>query len=130
MRAFTSDELERMQAAQGDAMQDTCVRLAYGSSSTDDYGMPVATYTAGEAMSCGFDPTAKEEAMDGTQVVMTDAKLRLPIGTTLDHRDRIRITHRFGVALASPPTFEIIGEPERGPSGLVLNLRLVTDGSG
>lgn len=129
VRDFTSTELSRMQDAQEDAMQDMCVRMEYAQGSQDAHGKPAETWTEGDSLSCGFDPAAKEEAMEGTEVVMTDAVMRLPLDTTLDNRDRLKVTHRFGEELDTAETFEIIGEAERGPSGLVLNLRKVTDGS-
>ena len=129
MRVLDPAELARMRATQASSMMDTCVVLAYGEDGSDNYGLPEHCYTPQDPTPCGFDPGAGKEVMDGAQVVVTDARLRLSLGTAVDPRDRIRITHRFGEALATPPTFEILGEPERGPSGMVLNLRLVTDGS-
>jgi hypothetical protein len=118
-----------MRAAQEAVMMDACVRLAYGAPTTDTYNLPESQYTPQSPIACGFDPTASKEVMSEGQVVVTDGQMRLPVGTTVDSRDRFQVTHRHGEALASPPTFELIGDPERGPSGLVLNLRLVTDGS-
>jgi hypothetical protein len=126
MRVFTATELSRMQVTQDSAMMDSCKILAY-SAVADDYGNAAETYTAGDEMDCGFDPTANREVMDDTQVVITDvALLRLPIDTVVSNLDRIQITKRHGVAVTAE-TYEIIGNKERGPSGLVLKLRLVTD---
>lgn len=129
MNDFTATELSRMQTAQDAAMQDTCVVLEYSGGATDDYGMPLpAIYTAGDTLACGLDTNPRGEAMSGAQVAMVDARLRLPIGTVLDVRDRIRVTHRFGVAITAE-TYEILGVPRRGPSGLLVDLKRVTDGS-
>lgn len=125
MRVFTTTELSRMQGTQDSAMMDSCKILAY-SAVVDDYGNAAETYTAGDEMDCGFDPTANREVMDDTEVVITDAALRLPIDTDVSNLDRIQITKRHGVAVTAE-TYEIIGNKERGPSGLVLKLRLVTD---
>lgn len=124
MRHFSATELARMQAAQTSAMQDTGVRLAY-SATTDAYGNPVASYTPGTPGPCGFDPTNDDEVQESGQVVTAEAAIRLPIDTVLDPRDRWRITHRFGVAVTAMD-YEIIGLPQRGPSGLVLKVRKVT----
>ena len=131
MRAFSSDELARMQATQESAMQDECQILSYAEAGKDKYGYPNAEWPAGLVSQCGFDPTASKEVMDKTEVAITDARLRLPLSLygSIDNRDRVRITERFGKVLAEQTVYEIIGEPERGPSGLVLNLKLVTDGS-
>ena len=129
MRQFSTDELARMQDTQESAMQDECQILSYAQAGKDGWNRPLSDYPISDTVSCGFDATANKEVMDGTEVAITDARLRLPLGTALDNRDRILITHRFGSSLAEQPVYEIIGKPQRGPSGLVLNLTLVTDGT-
>jgi hypothetical protein len=129
MNEFATAELTRMQATQDAAMQDTCIVMAYSGGAEDDYGMPLpAVYTAGETLACGLNTNPRREAMTGAQVAMVDARLRVPIDTVLDVRDRLRITHRFGVAITDE-TYEILGVPRRGPSGLLVDLKRVTDGS-
>jgi hypothetical protein len=119
-----------MQDHAEESMWDTCQVLEYNGMVTDDYGQPSPDYfLRWPVIVCGYDGSAHVEVMQETQVVLTDAVVRLPIDTVLDNRDRITITKRHGVALAAMPTYEIIGEPARGPSALVLGLRLVTDGS-
>lgn len=129
MRAFTSTELSRMQDTQESAMQDTCKVGVYSSGSTDGYGVPNPTYTYGSALQCGLEHVRPREVQASGQVAVISARLRLPIGTLIATRDRIQVTHRYGAALASAQVFEIVGPPERGPSGLVVNLMVVTDGS-
>ena len=111
-------------------MWDTCQVLEYNGLATDDYGQPSPDYyLRWPVVACGYNANARKEVMVETQVVLTDAVVRLPIATVLDNRDRIKITHRHGVALDPKPTYEIIGEQARGPSAIQVNLRLVTDGS-
>lgn len=107
-------------------MQDTCLILAY-SATSDDYGNPDPTYTAGSALACGFEPVRPRELQESGEVPVIDARLRLPIGTTLDERDRMRMTKRYGETLSPAEDFEIVGPVMRGPSGLVVGLRLVDD---
>lgn len=126
MNAFSDIELERMQATQESAMMDLAQVLTR-SAGTGDYGYGPATYLAGRSIACGFDPKPRE-VMGDTQVEMSDGTLRLPIGTAVTHLDRVKITRRFG-SVVPAQTYEIMGQPARGPSGLVLNLRRVTDGS-
>jgi hypothetical protein len=117
-----------MQGTYEAAMPDTCVRLAY-SAILDSYGQPSPTWTAAAtSLPCGYNGKSTE-VMDGAQVVLTDGKMRLPMDTVLVTTDRIRLTHRYGVALSTPLVFDIIGAPAQGPMGVVVNLRLVTDGS-
>ena len=118
-----------MASTQEDAMMDTCQHLQRFTE-VDDYNNAKPTYIAAESYSCGLDEAPKDrEAMDGTQVVMMDAKLRMSIDVdgVIANVDRLRITHRFGVALTTPRDYEIIGAPRRGPSGLIFALRKVTD---
>lgn len=133
MRAFSVDELSRMQDTQESAMMDTCQITRRVEAGFDPYGYPIDSYDDVVYTGvCGFDPSSDREVMEGTQVSVVDAVVRLPLATIddFDNLDRVKITYRFGVDLSEPEVFEIIGSPERGPSGLVLDLRIVTDGSG
>jgi hypothetical protein len=38
------------------------------------------------------------------------------------------VTHRYGQALATPQVYEVVGPTKEGPSCLVCDLRLATDG--
>jgi len=124
---FNSLELAGLQAVQEAAMQDTCIRLVYADGGLDDYGMPLpALYTTAETLACGVNENPRKEwSPGGTQVALMDAQVRLPINTQLDPRDRIQITKRFGVGV-DPRTYEVLGLPRRGPSGLVVDMRRVT----
>lgn len=127
MRHFTAGELARLQDTQDGAMQDTCVVCSY-SATQDDWGNPSATYTDGDALACGFEHGAPDEIQESGDVPRIDGRLRLPLGTTLDERDRVRVTHRYGVELTSAETYEVVGPARRGPSGLYVDLRLVGSG--
>lgn len=123
MDAFAAAELTGMQDTAEESMMDTCVVLVWSSGSSDAFGQPVETWTAGDAIACGFNPKGGREVNAGEATpIITDASVRLPIDTALDRKDRVQITHRFGVAITAQ-TYEIIGEPRRGPSGLQLDLR-------
>lgn len=128
MRAFGTEELERLQGTQEGAMQDTCLVLVYVSM-TDKYGLPKPVYGDGYEVACGLELVRPNERQGRGEVPVIEARLRLAWDSVIDERDRVKVTHRFGVELASPQTFEIVGPVVRGPSGLVLNLRVVTDGS-
>ena len=129
MSVFSAAELAMLQQTQLRHMPDTCQVLQYTAGAADDYGKPVVTYTPGETSLCGFKPTRKREGMGGGQVPLVDAQLRLPQTVTVASQDRIKLTHRHGVALAEPVTFEIVGLTVAGPSARVLELQRVTDGS-
>lgn len=131
MRLIQAQELSRMRQAQAETLNDTIQHIRR-QTATNEYGQPDVTWVLAESYACGFQPVAKPEAMNDTEVPLVDAKLRLPLTleSTIAHTDRVKLTHRFGEALADPQTYEIVGLPERGPSGLVYNLKRVTDGSG
>lgn len=128
MRHFTLTELERMQDTQEGAMQDVCVVEVWTEGADDDYGVPAARWVDGAELACGLDMTqAKQDEAPSAETELGDGRIRLPIDTVLDRRSRIRLTERFGVLLAEPETFEIVGPARRGPSGLVVNVRKVTN---
>jgi hypothetical protein len=106
-------------------MADVCSILTRGIS-TDGYGDEVETFSPGSAVICGFKATSKREVQEQGQIVMAEAELRLPIGTAVTSKDRVRLTYRLGTLLASPVDYEVIGHPYQGPSGLLLTLRRVT----
>ena len=112
-----------MRADQTSHYNDTCV-IQTLSTARDTTGAVIPTYTDGSAISCGFEPTGGTErkAADGTAVI-TDATVRVPIGTTVTAKDRVKITKRHGTTLGTALVFGLASEPQRGPSGLVIELR-------
>ena len=126
--AFSSRELNAMKAAQEAHMMDRCKILAWSVGSADAFGRKSATYTAGSEIACGFNFANRTVEVQGeSDVVLIDGHVRLPSGTTVSSKDRIRITKRFGSAVTNVD-YEIIGEPRLGPSGLRLDIRKVPVG--
>lgn len=131
MDVFDAAELAWMQSDQESAMMDTCVVLNYMDGATDGYGMPVRTWVEGVETACGYDGRRHVEqgvpgGTPGAQAELTDGRIRLPIDTVINIVDRIRVTHRFGVLQSSAIDYELVGEPRRGPSGLLVDVRRVT----
>ena len=123
---FTTAELTALETDQEAHMMDICTIGAYHAVQ-DGYGIPTPTYTAGNPTICGLNENVRQEVQSRGEVVMVDAVLRLPVGTVIDSRDSITITHRLGSELAFKPVYNIIGSPGTGASGLLLNLALVTE---
>jgi len=122
--ALTTAELAGMQGTAQESMMDTCVIQAWSGEEADDYGQLVETWTDGSPVACGFNPRGGREVPGpSSEPLLTDATVRLPLGTAVDRRDRVTVTHRFGAALAVPLVFDVVQEPRRGPSGLQLDLR-------
>jgi hypothetical protein len=114
-----------MKEVQESHMMDEVVRLVW-SSEKDALNADVPTWTAGITLPCGIDMTGGSEQRDGGRIMVRwDALIRLPLGTTIDLRDRFRIASRFGQSVLSGTVYEIVSPPEEGPSGIVLTLRKV-----
>ena len=120
--AFSSAELTGLRTAHTDHYNDTC-QIGTLSESQDTFGYPAPTYSYGSAIECGFDPTGgrEREANDKT-VLRSDAQLRLPIGTTVSQKDRVKVISRHGATLSPAETYQVSSIVMRGPSGLLLDL--------
>lgn len=124
MSRFSLAELAAMQTAQEEAMQDYCELLIRTERAVDEYGMPVEQWITGAALYCGLENTRSAEWRNAEPPDF-DARLRLPIDTDITNVDRVRITERFGVMLDEPLLFALTGKTRRGPSGLVVELKVV-----
>jgi len=131
---LTATELSRMRTTQDSAMQDVC-RIGVYQENRDTYGNPDTSspedlWHYGEEQACGLEHVRNRETQSSGDVPVIDARLRLPIDVDVGDKDRVRIEQRYGEALTVAQVFEIEGPVRRGPSGLVLGLRLVDDGTG
>lgn len=123
---FTSDELADLRTAQTGHMLDTGNMMPV-TVTQDSFGQMVETWTTnGADVACGLDmrPGSERHGTDMT-VVAYDATVRLAITTSVDLRDRFRVTKRFGETLSSALIFDIVSPIQRGPSGIRLMLRRV-----
>ena len=109
-------------------MMDTCL-IAEPSKTTDRYNLTVNDWDwdAAEESDCGLNLNPSQELLD--QVPTSTAVMRMPLETVISSKARVRVTHRFGVPLQAAITFDVIGTPRPGPSGLMIWLTTVTDGS-
>jgi len=122
---FSSGELAEMRATQEAHMMDEVVRMVW-SSTKDVLNADVSTWTDGKIIACGIDMTGGAEERGSEKIAVTwDARLRLPLGTTFDMRDRFRISSRFGQPTNTNTVYEIASPAEEGPSGIVISLRKV-----
>ena len=126
MRRLSATELDGLRDYADETMQDWCYILRR-SRATNDYGEEVDTYTAdAKRTRCGFKPTGRRQVIGG-QVTYTDvdAKLRLPIGTSIDTSCRVRIDERHGQDVTDED-FEVATEPMRGPSAITVELTRIS----
>lgn len=124
--SFTAAELLEMRSAQGGHMMDTAIiqRHAY---TANDLNEQVSTWTddaASTIAGLSLSPGAEQRNADMT-LLTYDATVRLPLTVAVDAKDRVKITHMFGEALAVPLVFGIAGPVQRGPSCFRLRLRKV-----
>jgi len=121
---FSAGELSAMQDHQENHMMDTCAIQAV-SVSGDTFGQQVESWPVdGDDLSCGLDMRPGSERREPDKTILEyDATIRLPLGTTIDVRDRIKVTERFGETLDTPLVYEIIGPVQQGPSGIRLLLK-------
>lgn len=122
---FDSTELSKMRDTQELYMQDTGRRLVY-SRTINDFGEPIASYTASTATTaCGLEMKSGEETDKSTMtLVKYDAILRLPITTIIDPKDHWRIEKRYGENITAQE-YEIVSPIQRGPSGIRVLLKRV-----
>lgn len=122
---FSADELTGFRATQTDHMMDTVVRQVY-SATSNSYNEDIVTYTDQTAIDCGLDMRPGSERHTSNYTALQyDATMRLPITTSINPRDRLKVTKRFGETLSTALVFEIVGPIQRGPSGIRLLLKRV-----
>jgi len=122
MSLLDARDLAMMRADQADALWDTCV-VQTQSVTADTYGQPIETFTDGAAISCRFVPSQGTEIWRSNSVITRiGAKVRLPLGTAITPKDRVKITHRFGVALTTPLVFGVDDVGAMGPTCFTVNL--------
>jgi hypothetical protein len=124
---FNSAALTFMRSTQTGHMQDVAIRQAF-SFTTNSMNEAVGAWdtTSTTEIPCGLDMRSGSERHGQNYTTLVfDASIRLPITTTIDTRDRIKITKRFGETLATALIFEIVGPIQSGPSGIRLLLKRI-----
>ena len=121
-KAFSTAELAALRDAHTAHYNDSC-QIGVLTSTQDSTGYPAPTWTYGSTISCGFDPSGGREREGADKTVLrSDATLRLPIGTSVNQKDRVKIISRHGSTLSPAETYQVSSLTMRGPSGLVLDL--------
>lgn len=121
----------RMQYTQEQSLPDACLHLVYDATQRNAYGEVEAVWIPGEVFPCGLETLDTRKAREDqglTSAVLTEARLRLPLtadGVVLP-ADRVRILSRSGELLVREIEFGIDGEPLRGPTGIVAQLKAAT----
>ena len=105
-------------------MTDTVVITTEVSGSQDAAGIPTSSETS-VTSTCRYVATpAKEGRNATTQVPDGSGALYLPLGVTVTNLTRLRLTHRDGVALATPVRLQADGAPDVQAHYILLPVRL------
>lgn len=127
---LSATEITQMKAYNVGLMGDTCQIGIYSGASSDSHGQPTETWTYGSAIACGFNPNAHSGGAAGQSVpgeltvTSLNAQVRLAIGTTVNVRDRVKVTKKAGATLPEDLVFEVVSFRRQGPAGLLLDLVL------
>lgn len=127
MVMFWPGELDYLSEQQVDTMLDLCQhqsRIVLQSST----GSEKVTYAPQLVYPCGLDTTSSIELIRGTDAgagftLITDAKLRLPLGVPVKPEDRIVILRMYQRWLARQILYYIVSEPISGPSAITCDLK-------
>lgn len=127
---LSTGQITQMKATNVGLMADTCQIGVYSSAAADSHGQPTETWTYGSDTACGFNPNAHSGGAAGQTkpgeltVTSLNAQLRVAIGTTVNIRDRVKVTKKAGATLPEALTFEVVSFRRQGPAGLLLDLEL------
>ncbi len=133
MTGLSTRQLSVMRNSYGNRLQDTC-DIHTRANTRDASGQPIATWTATYTdVACGFEFSpfkfrSREVVGAGEETAEILVRARLPLSyyDTVNTNDRIILTDRFGDDnYPADETYEIQGFLERGPAGLVVNLKRV-----
>lgn len=107
--------------------------LQIGTSSTDGWGANDSadawTYDAVNTVKCNLFPGATTETTDGAEYTITDCDIVVPIGTSVDRGNRLKVTHKFGAVLGTAEVYAIKGEPQDRTACLRMNCTRVLGNS-
>ena len=126
MKVLKKSTLVRMQEAQVEAMNDTCVIMT-ATETKDALNARVKTWADGMSTICGLNMTGgQKRTPEGMLVLTWDATLRLAKGTSVSRANRIKMLERYGQPMAEI-IYQIVSIAE-GPSGLMLRMLKVEPG--
>jgi len=122
--AYTGDYADLRAAAEA-TFRDKC---KIGSSTlSSGYDPDARTWAWGTEIACGFDAGKSMEVSDGSAATLTDAVCRIGLTNTITGHNRIQVTERNGADVTE--YYAVIGEPRRGLSCWVLNLKRLVGAS-
>lgn len=114
-------------------MRDTCVIERYTpGANTSALNEAAGTFADGETTRCGFlsreNAMASETAEGGHPVFRDIVYMPLAMLDSVASGDRLRLTHRHGIALAAPLRYAVEGDPFPGVTALRVTVRALHGG--
>lgn len=108
---------------------DLCKLLTHTEGATNDYGYATETYSEDIAYTpCGFAYLRMDEStFTAYEAPEAEASLRLAAGTDITNVDRVLLTHKQGIELDTPLTFDVVGEPKVQRTGVTLLLKAANE---
>lgn len=133
MNKFSDTELERMRSTQTGAMQDLGFIQDYAPVTVSGEEQPAWTERS-DSTPLGVNllvnvSARQRQEMHGSDLdtVLVDGQIRLPLGISIDVKDRIRIVKRYGQPI-SEMVVAIAGELLEGPSGIMIDFVIIEPG--
>ena len=129
---LSTAQILQMRKLYDDTLPDLCDIMSRTDAASVS-GQPVGSYAASYSdVPCGFENSpfkfrSREIVAggEGTSEILVRARLPMKYYDYINQDDRLRLTKRFGDTYATPETYEIQGFAERGPAGIILNLKRV-----
>lgn len=132
MTKLSDNQIAQMRNLYDDIMSDTC-DIHNRSNVLDAAGEPIPIWVpVATSVSCGFEFSpfkfrSRELVAGGEETSEILVRARLPISyyDIVDVDSRLILTARFGETYTTSEIYEVQGFEERGPAGLIVNLKRV-----
>lgn len=134
MEKFSDIELERMRETQTSAMQDLGFIQDWDPTVVSGEEQPAWTERSdstplGLNLFVNISARQRQEMHDREMTtVLVDGQIRLPLGISIDVKDRIRIVKRFNQNVTEM-VVAMAGESLEGPSGIMIDFVIIEPGA-
>lgn len=112
-----------------EGMPDRCIIGVWVKGTRDDMGQTRDDWTYGDEIPCRFHliaSSSQEEIADNADVATGDATVHVPLGITVNKRDRIRLTKKWNLPV-TPQDYEIVGAFAVNAADITIHLSLITN---
>lgn len=120
-------EIEQLHQFSVRTLPDSGVIHRWTPGLVDENNLTVVTWVPdADPIAMGFKTVSPREVVSFGEIKQLRGMVRLPRTTTINTRDRLLLTTRYGQPLNPPIWLEIVGLPVHGPAGLVASVAEVT----